>query len=176
MAHELNEDICTLVFDHVHDFACLQATIEAVSISKTSCLRDVLFRRLLQRPLRLSSDAMDGIEPLIELLLNKFHTDSRSAERIQRIELSLGPSRNANFDDDPRRLMIKQASRLVEMLPRLFSVTTNLRHLTWTKIPLPDEKNLQVLAALPHLESISVDCATGLWSGRNMDNRDEYWV
>jgi hypothetical protein len=182
MAIDLNEDLHTLVFNHVDDQETLKKTITALSICKSHPLRNVLFRRLLQRSLRLSSDAIDATRPLIELLVDHSQSDAASVQRIRKMELSLGPSRNMfsfGFGDGPRateaRLRMANAITLVDLLPRFFAVTTNLRHLTWSNVPLPDPENLKVLAMLPRLESFSVDCATGVWSGRNMDDADEYW-
>jgi hypothetical protein len=176
MYSELNEDIYTSVFEHVDDLPSLRSTIEAISISKYHPLHNIVFRRLLRRPLRFSSDTLEATEALIEFLVDKSHADGVSAERIRWIELSLGPSRSAYIDSKELRSMVGHAAHLVKILPRMFAITTNLRHLTWTKIPLPDVENLKVLAELPRFESLSVDCATGLWSGRNMDELDEYWA
>lgn len=102
MTTELNEDICTIIFGHVQDFACLQATIEAASINKNSCLRDVVFWRLLQQPLRLSSDAIEGSEPLIQFLSDEKIANATSVQRmLQRIELRLGPPEAADYPNEP---------------------------------------------------------------------------
>jgi hypothetical protein len=176
MPTDLGEDIYTLVFDHVEDMASLRSTAQVISAIKSHPLRGVVFRRALHRHIRLSSNDLATTEALVKFLINESSSNGAFAQDIRSLALSLGPSRNADYDTPEQRLMITNAENLVKILPQFFGSTINLRHLTWTGIPFPDVENLEILAKLPRLESLTVDCATGLWSGEDMDEKDEYWV
>ncbi|OBZ74195.1 hypothetical protein A0H81_06183 [Grifola frondosa] len=179
----LDEDLFNLVCEHIHDLATLSLTARAIAISKTHPLRNALVRRILRRSIRLSSSekTLELSKALINYLLLTSQSASIRAENLREISVSLGPSKNGieefwyqEIKDDYSHDLAR-AQALAEMLPHFLSLTTNIRKLTWIRAPLPDSGTLNILASLPRLQSFSIDCATGEWSGRNMDDKDEYW-
>jgi hypothetical protein len=181
MQQDLNEDILTAVFDRVHDLPTLKRSVDAVSVSKTHGLRHVLRRRLLQRQINLSSHMLSETQTLIKFLTQlQDSTDGEAlVTRIRFLALYLGPSRNAHratFLRDPHLDdRIQEGGALSQSVNPLLQVATNLRHLSWDKAPFPNAEQLKILSLLPLFDSLAVDCATGSWSGRNLDECDEYW-
>ena len=70
---------------------------------------------------------------------------------------------------------VTAAHKLMHSLTLLFSRTSSLREIVWTRCPGPSRSTLEVMAAIASLESVVLNCATGEWAGRNMDDCDEYY-
>ena len=163
MTVTLNEDIFTLIYSHVFDFEGLRATATAVSIHKQHPLRNVILRRLLQLPLRLSSESLDDSKALIEYLVRK----ATSADLVQDIGIVLGPSRKSiaeheRFGEEALPEDLEQAERaeaLVALLPELLNRTRNLQHLDWSRSPPPSKEILKELSEHSLITNLSLDCS-----------------
>ncbi|KAF9793409.1 hypothetical protein BJ322DRAFT_127112 [Thelephora terrestris] len=159
----LNEDILTLIFAHIFDFAVLRTAAVAIKNSNQHPLRSVVLRRLLQLPLRLSSENLEDSKALIK---NLVHNVGR-AQLVRDIAIVLGPSRkyiaerqefhNARLAED-----LKQAERaeaLVESIPELLKQTTNVWHLDWSDSPPPNRETVEELSKNSAFTHLSLDCS-----------------
>ena len=161
----LNEDILDLIYSHTFDFEDLRTTATAVAINKHHPLRGIVLHRLLQLPLRLSSEDLEDSTALID----HFVRNAARADLIREIAIILGPSRKAiaesgRFGRGTRPEDVRQAERaeaLVESLPELLRRTGNLQRLDWTKSPPPSKETLKVLFEHSRVTHVSFDCSVG---------------
>ena len=143
MTTVLNADIIGLIYSQTFDFDTLRSTAAATTIDEQHPLRDVILRRLLQLPLPLSSENLEDSKALIDHLVH----NPVYAELVRDIAVTLGPSQksiaeDANLGRGAYTEDFEQAERaeaLVELLPKLLRCTKNLRHLDWSRSPLPNE-------------------------------------
>jgi hypothetical protein len=159
----LNEDILTLIFAHIFDFEVLRTAAAAIKSSNQHPLRSVVLRRLLQLPLRLSSENLEDSKALIKNLVNNVGRP----QLVRDIAIVLGPSRkyiaerqefyNARLVED-----LKQAERaeaLVESIPELLKQTTNIWHLDWSDSPPPNRETVEELSKNSAFTHLSLDCS-----------------
>ena len=163
MTTTLNGDIFTLIYSHISDFEVLWTAATAIAISKQHPLRDVVLRRLLQLPLRLSSDDLDNAKALIDHLVH----NAAHADLVRDMAIVLGPSREfiaerERFGEVVLPGDLNQAEKseaLVALLPELLKHTKNLQRLDWFKSPPPNEKTLEELSEHSILTHLSLDCS-----------------
>lgn len=163
MTLTLNEDIFTLIYSHTFDFDLLRATATATVTNKRHPLRNVVLRRLLQLPLRLSSGSLKDSTALVD----HFVRNPAHGNLVRDIVIVLGPSRrtlaeNERFWGIPRHDDLEKAAKaeaLVELLPELLRCTEHLRRLDWSKYPLPNRETLKVLSEGSLLDHLSLDCS-----------------
>ena len=153
----LNEDIFTLIYSHIFDFHVLWTTAIAVAAYKHHPLRDVLLRRLLQLPLRLSSQHLDDSKALID----HFARNDARANLVRDVVVVLGPLKG--YWTRPSELkQTENADVLTKLLPRLLGRTENLRRLDWSRFPSPGRDILEELLDHSLISHISIDCAWDL--------------
>lgn len=163
MAVTLNEDIFTLIYSYIFNFDVLRTATTAIAINKKHPLRQVVLRRLLQLPLRLSSEDLRGSKALID----HFARNPTQAGLVRDVAIFLGPSRrsiveNELFWGNVRHEDLEKAERgeaLVEMLPKLLSHTENLRYLDWSRCPHPNRETLKELSEHSLISHLSLDCS-----------------
>lgn len=159
----LNEDIFTLIYSHTFDFEVLRITVTAISINKQHPLHNVVPRRLLQLPLRLSSETLKDSKALIDHFVhNPTHVDL-----VRDIAVVLGPSRktiarNVEIWGNARPEELEKVERaevLFGLLPGLLVRTGNLQHLDWSKYPPPNGEILKGLSEQSFTGHLSLDCS-----------------
>ena len=163
MTVALNEDIFTLIYSHIFDFEVLRFTTIAVAISKQHPLRNVTLRRILQLPLRLSSEDSNGSKALIDHLVRK----PAHADFVRNLTIVLGPSRKTiaeqeRFGQEVLPEDLEQAERaeaLVTLLPELLRCTENLQCLDWSRSPPPSRETLKELSEHSRITHLSLDCS-----------------
>jgi hypothetical protein len=163
MTATLNEDTLTLIYSNAFDFTDLRTAATAIATEKQHPLRDVVLRRLLQLPLRLSSENLDDSKALIDHLSQ----NPRYAELVREITVILGPSRKYIAEhqlyggradpEDPKRA--ERAEELVGQLPKLLRRTVNLQRLDWSRSPLPSKEVLVELSEHSRVTHVSLDCS-----------------
>jgi len=159
----LNEDIFTLIYSHIFDFKVLRTAATAVAISNQHPLRNVVLRRLLQLPLRLSSEDLHDSRALVDHLVQR----TAHADLVRDIAIVLGPSRKTiaeheRFGEEALPEDLEQAERaeaLVAFLPELLRRTENLQRLDWSRSPPPSKQTLKELSERSHLTHLSLDCS-----------------
>lgn len=163
MTVALNEDIFTLIYSHIFDFEVLRTTAVAVAVSKQHPLRNVALRRILQLPLRLSSEDLNDSKALIDHLIRK----PAHADLVKNLTIVLGPSRKTiaeheRFGEEVLPADLEQAERaeaLVILLPELLKCTENLQHLDWSRSPPPSREVLKELSEHSRITHLSLDCS-----------------
>lgn len=163
MTVALNEDIFTLIYSHIFDFEVLRASATAVATDGQHPLRNVILRRLLQLPLRLSSESLDDSKALIDHLVRK----ATHADLVRDVTVVLGPSRKSiaeheRYGEEVLPEDLEQAERaeaLVALLPELLKHTGNLQHLDWSRSPPPSEETLKELSEHSLITDLSLDCS-----------------
>ncbi|KAF9648602.1 hypothetical protein BDM02DRAFT_2236310 [Thelephora ganbajun] len=163
MTTALNEDIFTLIYSHVFDFEVLRTAATAIATTNQHPLRNVILHRLLQLPLRLSSENLDDSKALID----HFVRTVTHADLVQDIAIVLGPSRKTiaeheRFGEEALPEHLEQAERaeaLVESLPDLLRLTENLQRLDWSRSPPPSREILKELSEHSLITSLSLDCS-----------------
>ena len=163
MTVALNEDIFTLIYSHIFDFEIFRATATAVVIDKQHPLRNVILRRLLQLPLRLSSENLDESKALIDHFVQK----ATHADLVRDVAVVLGPSRkyiaeHERYGEEVLPEYLEQAERaeaLVALLPELLKHTGNLQHLDWSRFPPPSEEIFRELSQRSLFTDLSLDCS-----------------
>ena len=163
MTVALNEDIFTLIYSYVFDFEVLRTTTIAVVISKQHPLRNVTLRRILQLPLRLSSEDLNDSKALIDYLVRK----PAHADLVRNLTIVLGPSRKTiaeheRFGEEVLPEDLEQAERaeaLVALLPELLRRTENLQCLDWFRSPPPSREVLEGLVEHTRITHLSLDCS-----------------
>jgi len=163
MTITLNEDIFTLIYSHIFDFEVFRTTAIAVAIGKQHPLRNVTLRRILQLPLRLSSEELNDSKALINHLVR----EPTHADLVRNLAIVLGPSRKTiaeheRFGEEVLPEDLEQAERaesLVTLLPELLRCTRNLQCLDWSKSPPPSSETLKELSEHSRITHLSLDCS-----------------
>lgn len=160
----LNEDIFVLIYSYVFDFEALCATATAVAVERHHPLRNIILRRVLQLPLRLSSEKLDDSKALIDHLVHK----PAHANLVRDLAIVLGISRKAIAEREryhigrvnPRCFEeLERAEVLAPLLPGLLRCTENLQRLDWSKSPPPSEEALDELSKRSRMVHLSLDCS-----------------
>jgi hypothetical protein len=165
MTVTLNEHILTQIYFHTFDFEALLATATATAINKQHPLREVVLRRLLQLPLRLSSENFKESNALIVHLVR----NPARARLVRDISIVLGPSRRSLTEIVPmaeqvRHEILKKVERaeaLAQLLPELWRHTENLQRLDWSYYPPPSGEILKELSERTTISHLSLDCSMG---------------
>lgn len=163
MTVSLNEDIFTLIYSYTFDFEVLRTTATAIATNKQHPLHRVVLRRLLQLPLRLSSENLRDSKALID----HFVHNSTHVGLIRDIVIVLGPSRKSIAEHERFREIIRYEDReraeraedLVELLPELLRRTEYLQRLDWFKYPPPNREILKALSKRSLINHLSLDCS-----------------
>ena len=152
----LNEDVFTVIYSHTFDFDVLRATATAVSSHKQHPLRAVVLRRLLQLPLRLSSDHLDDSKDLID----HFVRNDARANLVRDIVVVLAPRNWPRYRVKLSEVKgAENANVLMGLLPQLFGRTENLRRLDWSRFPSPSGDILKELLDHSLITHLSIECA-----------------
>jgi hypothetical protein len=163
MTCALSEDIFTPIYSHIFDFEVLRATAAALTNNKRHPLRKVVLQRVLQLPLRLSSENLNDSK----MLINHFGHNAAHANLVRDIIIVLGLSRNTiaerrRFGGKVTPQDMENAERaeaLVELLPELLRHTENLRRLDWSNFPPPSSETLRELSKHSPVTHLSLDCS-----------------
>ncbi|KAH8825195.1 hypothetical protein DL96DRAFT_168784 [Flagelloscypha sp. PMI_526] len=190
MASPLNQDLLRLIFSYIFDVETLHHLLFSFSIDSTGFI--LALQRRLQFPILLTVGSPAYTSKLYNILCSHPETtifvqnfifaggpSPDTLDRGSQLMLSeeqskaldeLRPAYPLDLSDESgvdwvqvALARIFAAQKLSLGLPKLFGMTSSLRHLTWKLWPPPSTAVLDSMAGLSNLTSLSLECASSNW-------------